>query len=1057
MSAVAKDPPAALRPGQFVTATTNAFGIGKLLRYASRCEVEYFNAIDETERMRLEVPRRDLRFAAVVPGTACFWQTGARWRSGRIEAIAGEQCCVGAPTGAAVTLPVSAVYVRAEIPLHEPGDLLRAGLTDPARDYAARNNWLACSLEQRAASRGLDGITSSAVRLHVHQLEVARQVLMDPVQRFLLGDEVGLGKTIEAGFIIRQLLVDDPRASVKVLAPATLIPQWREELAWKFGADQFPHADITLEPLERPKAWAGGSPLDLLVVDEAHRATGDPSQPIFQALHPLAHRTPRLLLLSSTPALNHERAFLGLLHLLEPTIYRLDDLAGFKDRLERRADLSQIILTFGPDQPNFHLRSAIRRLVEHFPDDPRIVHLAARAEPLLSSGADVDANERAAAVTALEVHVSETYRLHRRLLRTRRTDAAETGTLVRGRRNPQECSRADGWMSEVHDLVDAWRATLSEVSHALDRIPEAALMCPPVFARAGSDPALLMALIQYRLTRDETYARAALLAGRAGQRIATFPLVDEEKSVLVDLVDLLNGDGSAAGYTGRFATALDAASDAHDAKTVVFTGFEPVVTRLSATLKHRLGDAAVAHVARSSGTDDRAADLVRFRRDPGCSVLVAGNIAQEGLNLEFADRVIHVDLPWLPNRLEQRIGRLDRYATAPPFDSVVILDGGPVTTFADAWFRCLRDGFRVFERSIASFQFVLDAITSDIRRRVLAEGVDGLLAAADELPGRLEQELAEIEERESLDSLRAGPEALRLLQRLSDGDRNADRLLAALDSAKDLIGVQRVRELANATVFGLQGDALEEDGEQRADRRFSVEREEALLEQDVELLRPGHPIFDALDRHIASGGRGRAFALRRQAATGSEEDAIFWRFDFIAGADLGAMASSLGGELGEARSALQRRVGWYLPERLLTIWLDGTLAVVRDAATLLELEEGSGGRDLDLGSAWPLEGLVEEIHWQRTFEEALAAARTAAAAHPDFVRAVRSAQDIAAAALALAIDQAAARDNVDPVDAPYNDESEIAIRRAVVEALKRPAARLDALGIVVLSPDSIPG
>src|SRR5947209_2275548 len=81
-------------------------------------------------------------------------------------------------------------------------------------------------LRQRAASRGMSGLLSSRIELHSHQVEVIRRVLEDPVQRYLLADEVGLGKTIEAGAILRQYLIDDPSGQALVIVPPLLAQQW---------------------------------------------------------------------------------------------------------------------------------------------------------------------------------------------------------------------------------------------------------------------------------------------------------------------------------------------------------------------------------------------------------------------------------------------------------------------------------------------------------------------------------------------------------------------------------------------------------------------------------------------------------------------------------------------------------------------------------------------------------------------------------------------------------------------------------------------------------------
>ena len=118
-----------------------------------------------------------------------------------------------------------------------------------------------------------------------HQVAAVRRVLSDPIQRYLLADEVGLGKTIEAGLIIRQHLIDNPETEVLIATPSALCGQWQQELAEKLRLDQFgepfeccSHADI---------ARVTRTP-DVLVVDEAHHLVGLEAGPLAVIGHPIA-------------------------------------------------------------------------------------------------------------------------------------------------------------------------------------------------------------------------------------------------------------------------------------------------------------------------------------------------------------------------------------------------------------------------------------------------------------------------------------------------------------------------------------------------------------------------------------------------------------------------------------------------------------------------------------------------------------------------------------------------------------------------------------------------
>ena len=142
-------------------------------------------------------------------------------------------------------------------------------------------------------------------------MNVVRRVLNDPIQRYLLADEVGLGKTIEACAIVRQALCDNPGERVVVVVPSTLIGQWKRELAWRFFLE--PSGDrLRVVPYEEINA-IDPSEVDTFVVDEAQNLISDnhKDSTAYESLKEIAGHAPRLLLLSATPVLGNEKHPVG--------------------------------------------------------------------------------------------------------------------------------------------------------------------------------------------------------------------------------------------------------------------------------------------------------------------------------------------------------------------------------------------------------------------------------------------------------------------------------------------------------------------------------------------------------------------------------------------------------------------------------------------------------------------------------------------------------------------------------------------------------------------------
>lgn len=425
--------------GRFVRSTECQNGVGKLVETGESASlVEFFDSPTSTERPRVSVPTSSLVRVRLEPQTRIYFldkHLGA-WQSGRIDAHIDEMCFIALPNRGQLRLHETEVYTRWNRPIEDPCDHLAARISETPFFHSARADLIACYVRQRAAAAGMTGLLSSPITLERHQVEVVRRVLQDPVQRYLLADEVGLGKTIEAGVIIRQYVLDHLRDHrVLVIAPETLIDQWETELNERCQVGvRFGHrvAVVALEKLSltpRDQLAAG-----MVVVDEAHQAVRgweEGGSAIFRERFELLQevtapmKAPRLLLLSATPVRRNEDGFLALLHLLDPAVYALSDKEAFRAKVAKRQELADLFYAFTEDQQSFFLEGMVEQLAAMFPRDSRFLTLLDRLRPWLEFSVPEDSSERRNAIRAVRTHLSETYRLHRRLLRNRRTPEVE--------------------------------------------------------------------------------------------------------------------------------------------------------------------------------------------------------------------------------------------------------------------------------------------------------------------------------------------------------------------------------------------------------------------------------------------------------------------------------------------------------------------------------------------------------------------------------------------------------------------------------------------------------
>ena len=452
--------------GQFVRDSELGWGRSDL---ASKTIVFF----DSPTRPEVVLPSagRTYRVAPLPPQERAWWFDGDRWIVGRIDSLQSlksDAYFVHLPNGATKIVPGSELRVRWSVPLADPLGLLKAGTVETRFFHTRRTDFLRSVTGQRNACLGLGGVLSSAVEIHDHQVGAARRVLSDPIPRYLMADEVGLGKTIEAGMVLRQLLLDAAGMAV-VIVPDQIVGQWEQELATKFRIRQLPGAVEVVghSEIERIRP----EPRTVTIVDEAHRFTdrvnyGEDGarERQYEALRSITQASRALLLLSATPVRSNEDAFLGLLHLLDPVNYPLADLGAFRRRVAMRDDLAQAMSAISAETPLRYLDEPLGQIAALLADDPVAAQLVSATRACITNRAEREAREQ---IGRLRVYISETYRLHRRMIRNRRSTAVKKGFPARGRKlaHPWLIDDPDERRQDLFATIDDLRLGLELAEH----------------------------------------------------------------------------------------------------------------------------------------------------------------------------------------------------------------------------------------------------------------------------------------------------------------------------------------------------------------------------------------------------------------------------------------------------------------------------------------------------------------------------------------------------------------------------------------------------------------
>ena len=691
-------------------------------------------------------------------------------------------------------------------------------------------------------------------------------MLSDPIPRYLLADEVGLGKTIEAGLLVRQHLLDSSRHRALVLVPPALERQWEEEMESKFRLVSEFDSAFELWSFDDLLEADPQSGFSLLVVDEAHRVTERGADaPEYLALCSLADDAEALLLLSATPLLQESASLQRLLSLLAPGARAFSDPAAFAQVLASRDEISRYYGSLRADIAPVFLRQAVAGLRTVLADD---LHLKILLDEIDASLEPSDEEGLTVAVRRARSHISEAHRIYSRMIRTRRGTGLAEDFPVLGRATPSPVY-VTGAVTAVAEPYAAWH---DYVLARLERTPGA----------AAEELIAAAAPIVERLSAAGDQLVTAVIA-RLNEAGGSAP--DEEERELLDALRTSAEERAEDCPRLRVVTDHAVRLVSERERVVIVTATESTAQHVFTRLEHE-DLRAPLHVL-----DGQARGAVRaFSEAEAGAVLVIGPRGEEGQNLQAASAVLHVELPWDPNRLEQRLGRFDRFGAGMTARQFVLLDDAD--TPHNGWYELLRDGFGVFRESIASLQLAIARMMPHLIGAGVREGADGLRAQETWVAEQLETELGAVQLAELLDETVVEDRGLRLLDTVEEAELSDATLAwqqsvirwAAGDGSsaahlrfhhEELAGQHRfaLTRFEDPNVAALSDSDLPLIAWSDLGERFgaamsggSVQgtfRRVAASKRGLELFGPGDPFIDALWEFTELDDRGRAFTLWR--------------------------------------------------------------------------------------------------------------------------------------------------------------------------------------------------
>ncbi|WP_342660843.1 RNA polymerase-associated protein RapA [Rhodococcus ruber] len=1017
--------------------------VGKWLRTRSRPELGFgfckragdgecglaFVDVPDVSEYDLVVPVADLVDEPIPAGTR-IWVRGDPygWHVG----------VIGSPTtadryrvhlvGISKPLPLyqDQFKVRWSRPLEDPTMAVAYGMTEAPTYYEARSTLLGHFVRQRQVSRGLSAAISAPINLYQHQIDTAARVLADPVMRYLLADEVGLGKTIEAGLVIRQVLIDDARANVLVLCPETLKGQWSAELRDRLGlGDDLRHSRIRVASHDDVHRLGKLDHFAVVVVDEAHNLLRH--VPPYSSVEENLREVKALLALSATPMRGDIETFRRLLALVDPVAFGDATSEDFRARLEERERNAGDIQVLAARRASMRQKStALDSVLADFPKDSNI---AALAQTCRESGDPKDPTwER------LADYVREIYRLSRRMIRHRRDDVLTESYAVAGR-YPTFVEIRDPARPAIDEFLELYRFRLESIDAA------------PVFAQtvlhALAGPATFREFLVTKLRNTKN----ALNGGVADDR-ALF----ETTLARLDI----------AGLDARLEAALELVRDrvADGRKVVVASSFRSTAQRFEAVLRTALGPYRVyGHF--SDMTAQRRDDAVTyFLGGRSGSVLVADASMEEGRNLQEAETLVNLDIPLDANRLDQRIGRLDRYAVRSyPAEVVVFTEAE--SEWVSGQIQLLHEGIGVFENSVSTVQRLLTSVLEGVVESLVAKGVEALQVDSIDLRNDLEDERDTIDLLEELEAVSAATvfsdDVFAELLEYEEDTGDLRSAMWRLTTGKGALALKLAEASDGIVQFGsVKGIGLAADESAQLEKLLkpkAYNRAVALKQSGVSPFRIGDPLVDWLERYLVNDERGRASAVIRPV-TGLKTPALWLHSEFLIEFD----GSFSGVTDNAARRRHVRRGEGLMPPVELETWTDPSgPASPQLVADALDVPFDESCDEVLRGRNWT--GILKAFpSWPHLCKESANAARELVADAQEFQDAVANGLRLAEEDIARRIATLEARalrlaTRTEREAARKELELERAMGQALLAGIGTPSVRMVACGVVVLWPE----
>lgn len=754
---------------------------------------------------------------------------------------------------------------------------------------------------------GLRELSGCKIQLMPHQIKTVMRCLQERNCRYMLADEVGLGKTIEAISVLKIFLSDNENKKVLIVVPDTLIEQWKTELSFKFGiftGENSNGNNVNLVSTSMINIISCKQSYDFVIIDEAHRLLKNDS--LLKNAMFLSQNAENILMLSATPIQARNEEYFNLLKLIQPMKYTSMSYEEFNRILSLQKKISRLIhsvfdlitdysiaIEESENTHNEETEDIFGDIIDEIENIAKLTDDALIKKSLNSI--DYEAEDFGVEdIQTVVSYICYTYQLERCIIRNRNDNIKSTKRELIALPYDLEdyCNNTE---NRIYRLLSDWieNSLPDEKAFTKDylNIVEAFFSSAKAFQNAISNSNYnfseeFLVLSKKWVNEDEETLRTLC------DTLCENP--DEHRSRIVNIVDYID-------------------QEAFDEKVLLFTGYLGTFDVYRRALNNYFGEEHCCFFCKGMSRDELELNAYRFQNNPECRIMLSDESGGEGRNFQVADKVIHIDVPWSANVIEQRIGRLDR---------IVRQDNNAVTSIVvyaensleEQLYKFWNEGVQLFSKSQPGLEIIMSELDSEIIKAVCSNFKYGLMNKIDEIISVMNSLKKQIKEERHFDVAASKYQRIyKQIERSVEKYKNSETDLfgksmmgwcslagfrgeslnenvvqfsSASFSPKSaqntlLVPPENLTELINDKMNQMQNHIRQLNGEKSIEKnpyfiRGTFDRNLAISNDYLHFFAPGDDIFDSIVNNALNSYKGRCSAFAYPCDTNWQGFVFSW-------------------------------------------------------------------------------------------------------------------------------------------------------------------------------------